>query len=54
MCDAIDLLADADAVRDRVRAYVDAGVEVPVLMPLPWGGPRREVLTNTMEAAASA
>ena len=54
MCDAIDLLADADAVRDRVREYVDAGVEVPVLMPLPWGGPRREVLTNTLEAAASA
>lgn len=54
MCDAIDVLGDADAVRDAVRAYVDAGVQVPVLMPLPWGGDRRQVITDTMEAAASA
>lgn len=54
MCDAIDVLGDADTVRDAVRAYVDAGVEVPVLMPLPWGGERRQVITETMEAAASA
>jgi len=53
-CDAIDIVGDADAVRDRVRAYADAGVDVPVLMPLPWGGDRRQVLTDTMEAAASA
>jgi len=25
-----------------------------VLMPLPWGGERRQVITDTMEAAASA
>ncbi|CAN5683373.1 LLM class F420-dependent oxidoreductase [soil metagenome] len=54
MCDAIDTIGDADTVRDSVRAYVDAGVQVPVLMPLPWGGDRRQVLTDTMEAAASA
>jgi alkanesulfonate monooxygenase SsuD/methylene tetrahydromethanopterin reductase-like flavin-dependent oxidoreductase (luciferase family) len=54
MCDAIDVLGDADTVRDAVRAYVDAGVDVPVLMPLPWGGERRQVITDTMEAAASA
>ena len=54
MCDAIDVLGDGDTVRDAVRAYVDAGVEVPVLMPLPWGGERHQVLTDTMEAAASA
>ncbi|WP_426573282.1 LLM class F420-dependent oxidoreductase [Aquihabitans sp. McL0605] len=54
MCDAIDVLGDADTVRDAVRAYVDAGVDVPVLMPLPWGGDRRQVITATMEAAASA
>ena len=54
MCDAIDVLGDADLVRSTMRAYVDAGVDVPVLMPLPWGGDRRQVLTNTMEAAASA
>jgi hypothetical protein len=33
---------------------VAAGVDVPVLMPLPWGGERRRVLADTMEAAASA
>jgi len=54
MCDAIDVLGDADTVRDAVRAYVDPGVDVPVLMPLPWGGGRRQVITDTMEAAASA
>jgi probable F420-dependent oxidoreductase len=54
MCDAIDVLGDADLVRDTVRAYVDAGVDVPVLMPLPWGGDRRQVITDTMAAAASA
>lgn len=54
MCDAIDVLGDADTVRDTVRAYAAAGVDVPVLMPLPWGGDRRQVVTDTMEAAASA
>jgi probable F420-dependent oxidoreductase len=54
MCDAIDVLGDADLVRDTFRAYVAAGVDVPVLMPLPWGGDRRQVITATMEAAASA
>ncbi len=54
MCDAIDVVGDADLVRTTVRAYVDAGVEVPVVMPLPWGGDRRQVITDTIEAAASA
>ncbi len=54
MCDAIDVLGHADLVRDTVRSYVNAGVDVPVLMPLPWGGDRRQVVTDTMEAAASA
>ncbi|MCB1038334.1 MAG: LLM class F420-dependent oxidoreductase [Acidimicrobiales bacterium] len=54
MCDAIDILGEADVVTSAVQAYVDAGVEVPVLMPLPWGGERRTVLADTMAAAASA
>lgn len=53
MCDAIDVLGDADLVRDTVRSYVNAGVDVPVLMPLPWGGDRRQVVTDTMEAATA-
>lgn len=54
MCDAIDLIGTHDQVRDRVRAYVDAGVQVPVLMPMPWGGDRTQVLDDTMVAAAEA
>lgn len=54
MCDAIDVVGDADVVKRAVREYVDAGVDVPVLMPLPWGGDRRQVIAETMEAAASA
>ncbi|MEY2465262.1 MAG: hypothetical protein QOH64_3400, partial [Acidimicrobiaceae bacterium] len=36
-----------------VQAYVDAGVEVPVVMPLPWGPDRRAVLDATIAAAIS-
>lgn len=54
MCDAIDVVGDADTVRDTIRDYVAAGVDVPVLMPLPWGGDRTQVIRDTLEAAASA
>ncbi len=54
MCDAIDVLGDADLVASAIRSYVDAGVEVPVLMPLPWGGERNEVIADTLAAAAQA
>lgn len=54
MCDEIDIVGDADHVRRAVRAYADAGVDVPVVMPLPWGGPRQQVLADTMAAAAEA
>src|SRR5215208_3004949 len=37
MVDAIDVMGDADRVGSAVREYVDAGVDAPVLMPLPWG-----------------
>ncbi|WP_436795344.1 LLM class F420-dependent oxidoreductase [Actinospongicola halichondriae] len=51
--DAIDFMGDADEVRDFARSYVDAGVDVPVLMPLPWGPDRRAVITDTMRAFVS-
>ena len=44
--------ATPTTVRDTVHAYVDAGVDVPVLMPLPWGPDRRQVIDDTMVAAA--
>lgn len=54
MCDAINVLGDHDTVRDTFTSYVDAGIEVPVLMPMPWGDDRRRVVTDTMAAAAAA
>jgi len=54
MVDGIDVMGDADTVRDTVRAYLDGGVEVPVLMALPWGKDRMAVTVATMEAAAQA
>ena len=52
MCDAIDVLGDADHVHDTVRAYVEAGVDVPVVMPMPWGDDRLGVVRATIDAAA--
>jgi len=41
MVDGIDVMGDADTVHATMQAYADAGVDVPVLMPLPWGADRR-------------
>jgi alkanesulfonate monooxygenase SsuD/methylene tetrahydromethanopterin reductase-like flavin-dependent oxidoreductase (luciferase family) len=54
MVDGIDVMGDADTVHETVNAYVDAGVEVPVLMTLPWGPDRRAVIEETMRAATGA
>jgi probable F420-dependent oxidoreductase len=51
MVDAIDVMGDADRVGATVREYVDAGVELPVLMPLPWGKDRMVVVDATLQAA---
>ena len=52
--DAIDIMGDADHVRASMQAYVDAGVDVPILMPLPWGPDRWTVIDETMRAAIGA
>lgn len=54
MIDEIDVMGDADHVHATIGAYRAAGVEVPVLMPLPWGPDRRAVIDATLEAAAGA
>jgi probable F420-dependent oxidoreductase len=51
MVDGIDVMGDADHVRATVQSYVDAGVEVPIVMPLPWGADRMAVTLATLEAA---
>jgi len=54
MIQAIDFIGSEDAVTSFVRSYVDAGVEAPVLMPMPWGDDRFAVTKATMAAAAAA
>jgi probable F420-dependent oxidoreductase len=51
MVDAIDVMGDPDAVQATMQAYVDAGVDVPVLMPLPWGTDRRGSADLAIRAA---
>ena len=54
MVDAIDVMGDPDTVHGTMRAYADAGVDVPVLMPLPWGADRRASAAATIRAAVGA
>ncbi len=54
MIQAINFVGSADEVTSFVRGYVDAGVEHPVLMPMPWGEDRFDVTRQTMTAAAAA
>lgn len=54
MVDAIDIVGDADRVRGAVLDYVAHGVDVPVVMPLPWGPDRTAVIEATLRAAIGA
>ena len=54
MVDAIDVMGDAAQVEATFKEYVDAGVDVPVLMALPWGPDRRAVVDATLAAAVGA
>jgi probable F420-dependent oxidoreductase len=51
MVDAIDVMGDADLAYATMQSYVDAGVEVPILMPLPWGRDRRASADATIRSA---
>src|SRR3954463_95506 len=51
MVDGIDVIGDADHVSGTVRAYVDGGVDVPIVFPLPWGDDRAAVINDTLRAA---
>lgn len=54
MIQAIDFIGTGEQVTEFVKGYVDAGVEHPVLMPMPWGDDRMAVTHATMEAAIAA
>ena len=53
MVDGIDVIGDADHVAATVRAYVDNGVEVPIVFPLPWGEDRAATVDATLRAAVA-
>jgi len=53
MIAAIDIVGDAGHVREAVAAYRAAGVEHPIVMPLPWGADRDAVIAATIDAAAA-
>jgi probable F420-dependent oxidoreductase len=51
--DGVQIMGDAGHVRAAVQEYVDAGVEVPIVFPLPWGEDRAAVVQATIAAASS-
>lgn len=51
MVAAIDICGDAAHVAAAVAAYRDAGVDHPVVMPLPWGADRMATIEATLDAA---
>ncbi|MBD16417.1 MAG: hypothetical protein CMJ72_14865 [Planctomycetaceae bacterium] len=53
MIQAIDFIGSERDVADFVTSYVAAGVEYPVLMPMPWGEDRKAVTVATIRAAAA-
>lgn len=50
MINSIDFTGTHDEVRAFFNRYIDAGVEVPILMPLPWGPDRETSMIETIEA----
>lgn len=51
--DAIDFMGTPEEVAAFGRSYADNGVDVPILMPLPWGPDRRKIIDDTMRAFVS-
>jgi probable F420-dependent oxidoreductase len=49
--DGVQIMGDEQHVRLAVQAYVDAGVETPIVFPLPWGEDRTAVVEQTLTAA---
>ena len=51
MVDGIDIMGDEAGIRAAVKSYVDAGVEVPIIFPLPWAEDRMAGVRSTLVAA---
>jgi probable F420-dependent oxidoreductase len=50
--DEIQIMGDERHVRAAVQAYADAGVDVPVVFPVPWGDDREDTVLRTLRALA--
>ena len=50
MIDSIDICGDAERIRAATDAYIQAGVDDVVIMPLPWGEDRVSTIEATLEA----
>ena len=53
MIQAIDFIGTKSEVSNFIKSYIEAGVEHPILMPMPWGDNRDKVALETMQAATS-
>ena len=53
MIQAIDFIGTKSEVSSFINSYIEAGVEHPILMPMPWGENRDKVALETMQAATS-
>ena len=53
MLDGIQIMGDSADIRTAVHEYIDAGVDVPIVFPCPWGQDRAATVRATMEAAVS-
>lgn len=52
--DGVQIMGDERHVQHAVREYVDAGVDTPIVFPLPWGEDRTAVVEQTLAAALPA
>ena len=53
MIQSIDFIGNKSEVSNFINSYIEAGVEHPILMPMPWGDNREKVALETMQAATS-
>jgi probable F420-dependent oxidoreductase len=49
--DSINVIGDEETVHTAVQSYVDAGIQVPLVTPLPWGPDPSAAIEATLHAA---
>ena len=53
MIQSINFIGNKEEVTAFTNSYLEAGVEYPILMPMPWGENRKLVTQLTLEAMAA-